>query len=46
MLSSILEVTKTKVDANNYIMGKEARPIAEQDANEKQRERPWEEVSF
>lgn len=47
VLSSILEVTKTRVAANNWITGEEEqRPISEQDANEEQRAMPWEEVSF
>lgn len=47
VLSSILEVTKTRVAANNCITGEEdQRPISEKDANEEQREMPWEEVSF
>lgn len=46
MISSILEVTKTKVDANNRITGEEDGPIAEQNANEKAKKMPREDAGF
>lgn len=46
VLSSILEVTKTKVDANNRITGEEDGPIAEQNANEKAKKMPREDAGF